>query len=510
VSLAVTGDAIEATGVNAQATMVSIPRSDGSNSVEVNVEAGTATLSSDVFGLHPIYHTRQHGADWYASDLRLLMRLRPSWRMDALGLHSYLSCSHTVPPNTLVCGISVLEPGSDVQIAPGAATVTRHGGWSGIKVRAETEDAAVKRLRSILSESIARRVSGRDDVGVYLSGGLDSSLIAAMLCEAGVRPRLYTLDFGAPFNEEVAFAHAVAQHLGLSVTVVRATKKDIRRELPTTASALHQPFGDAVTVPLRLLGAAASRDVSVVFNGEGGDQLFGGWANKPMLAAELYGVDGYDRDAEYLKTFHRFLDHGHALYSPEALASISGCDERAWVHDALNQDADYCLLHRLRAANLRLKGALNIAPRFSQIASSHGLEVEAPFLDKELAEWSFTLPPDYLLKSNCEKYLLKRVAETYLPSDVVWREKRGMGVPATEWCEGEFRRDIGRRFSPKAVRTHGWFRPELLHELRKGSIADGEYRQRRMGEKLWTLLMLDEWLRTCGRPVAWPTERQPT
>jgi asparagine synthase (glutamine-hydrolysing) len=211
---------------------------------------------------------------------------------------------------------------------------------------------------------------------------------------------------------------------------------------------MQQPFGDGVTVPLYLLGQAAAGSAGVVFNGEGGDQLFGGWVNKPLVAAELYGAGDYDREAAYLRSFHRFYGMTDSLYTPRARAAVGAPDVGAWIRPALNADGFMSLLHRLRAANLWLKGAQNIAPRCVQLAAAHGLRVRAPFLDRALTEWSFRLPPEWFLHGACEKHLLKRAAEPYLPSEVVWREKRGMGVPVTEWCLGPLRREVARRLSP--------------------------------------------------------------
>jgi asparagine synthase (glutamine-hydrolysing) len=151
------------------------------------------------------------------------------------------------------------------------------------------------------------------------------------------------------------------------------------------------------------------------------------------------------------------------------------------------------LLHRLRAANLRLKGAQSIAPRAAQLAAGCGLRMRSPFFDRSLAEWTFSLPPEWLLQGACEKALLKRVAEAYLPPEIVGREKRGMGVPLTDWCQGGLRCEVARRLSPARLRRDGWFEPRAVAALRRGEDHAREFRRRRAGEKLWTLLMLHLW-----------------
>jgi asparagine synthase (glutamine-hydrolysing) len=130
----------------------------------------------------------------------------------------------------------------------------------------------------------------------------------------------------------------------------------------------------------------------------------------------------------------------------------------------------------------------------TQLAAAHGLRVRAPFFDRELAEWTFALPPEWFLRGACEKHLLKRAAEPYLPSEIIWREKRGMGVPVTEWCLRPLRRDVARCLSPARLKRDGWFEPAAVAALCRGEDQPHEFRRRRIGEKVWTLLMLHLWL----------------
>jgi len=493
---------------------------------EANVKV---TLRCDPFGLRGVFTARGtiDNTLWFASDPRLLANAAPSVKncLDPAALHGYLCFSYVPVPHTLFAGVRALPAGethilhgADYQIARRAPAPD----WRETPPAAPfREEDAARELDARLRASVARRLEGvGGEGGVFLSGGLDSSLVAALLVRAaGVRPRLFTLDFGPPWDIELPFARAVAAHLGLPLHVVSARPRDVRRALVPTAAALQQPFGDPVTVPLYLLGEAAAREgVSVVFNGEGGDQLFGGWANKPMVAATLYaplagpltpnnGGTGGEGDgggsaggeiAAYLGTFHRFLGLTDRLYTPSARAATNSIDVRRWVCPALGDPETGSLLHRLRAANLRLKGAQNIAPRAVQLAAAHGLRVEMPFFDRALADWTFGLPPEAFLAGACEKRLLKRVAEAYLPPDIVWRDKRGMGVPATEWCVASLlKRDVARYLSNRRLQADGWFDPAFVAALRRNGNDDdvlpGEFRRRRVGEKLWTLLLLHVW-----------------
>jgi asparagine synthase (glutamine-hydrolysing) len=212
-----------------------------------------------------------------------------------------------------------------------------------------------------------------------------------------------------------------------------------------------------------------------------------------MVAAAVYGADGYDPVEAYLATYHRFYGLTDRLYTPAMRAATQTLDAAGWVRPALEAPGFCSLLHRLRAANLALKGAQNIAPRAAQLAAAYGLRLRMPFFDRALAEWTFTLPPEAFLRGACEKYLLKRAAETYLPPEIVWRDKRGMGVPTTDWCLGPLRGEVRRRLSPARLRRDNRFDPAFVAALLRGEDGAGEFRRRRLGERLWALLMLHVW-----------------
>ncbi len=439
-------------------------------------------VEADAFGQHPLYTgCSADGIVLVASDPRLLRAVTPA-RVNAAALKGYLCLSYVPEPMTLWEGIRSVPPARP------------H--WTSSETVAE--DKALDSMEALLRAAVERRVT-TEEVGVYLSGGLDSSLIAALLVEAGVRPRLYTLDFGPPYNEEVAMAKSVAAHLALPITVVPARPAQVLRAVTPAARAMGQPFGDSVTVPLYLLGQTARDDVAEVWNGEGGDQLFGGWANKPMIAALTHSGETSEPAElqEYRETFHRFWGLTDHLLTPALRTATAAVDPFVWIQPALNRAEHPLLLHRLRAANLRLKGAQNIAPRMTALAECHGLRVRAPFFDLALTEASFRLSPEKLLAGSCEKFLLKRFAERYLPRQIIWREKRGMGVPSTEWCLGQSRLGwaVRHRLSARRLRARGWFDPEFIRGLLRGEdpTAEGSFRRRRVGEKLWQLYMLEIW-----------------
>ena len=142
-----------------------------------------------------------------------------------------------------------------------------------------------------------------------------------------------------------------------------------------------------------------------------------------------------------------------------------------------------------------IKGAQNIQPRATALGLAHGLMVRTPFCERALTGWTFQLPGDLYLRGPCEKYLLKRAVEDWLPPEIVWREKRGMGVPLTAWCLGPMRRVVGEWLKPGALECEGRFQPDLALRVALGQLS-GHVQGRRIGEILWLLLMWQAWRKT--------------
>jgi asparagine synthase (glutamine-hydrolysing) len=285
--------------------------------------------------------------------------------------------------------------------------------------------------------------------------------------------------------------------------MVPAGGEELARVLDDLFFKLDLPFGDPVTGPQFLLGRAArAAGLACVFNGEGGDQLFGGWTSKPMIASELYaGLYGDEsREETYLRSYHRFYGLEDELYTPELRAAAFGPGQRrAVLRPYLSPDAADApartFLNRVRLADISLKGSQNILPRAERMANAWALDVRVPLFDRALADTSFRLPPRDKLRGATEKWVLKRAVRKLLPTDIVWRRKFGMSVPVTDWMLGPLRAAADDLLGEDALRRRGLFRPDYVARLRAGKDEPSETRRRRIGEKLWALLALEAWLR---------------
>ena len=349
-------------------------------------------------------------------------------------------------------------------------------------------------IRSALAEAVnARLLPSYKRIGVALSGGLDSTIIAA-LCRAVLdRQQImaFTLDFGPPWSDEVVTAREIARHLDIPLFIVDASPDAILTNVNAATAAMISPYGDAVCVPWFLLGkAAADAGCTALFSGEGGDQVFGGWANKPMVT-EL-ALTGVPLESVYAKTFHRFLDDLPDLIIPQKLqgGNDKPFDVHAWIRSCLPQERDLSLLATLRHLNFATKGGGTILPRFTELVEVHKVDAHAPFFDTELVVAASSMPDSTILDGATDKAILRTLVAEMTSPEIAALPKRGMGVPSTHWATGDHalgkqvRKVLGRRNKHRDQRIH----QEYVDMLMSGIVdAPDAYRRRRLGERIWTL-----------------------
>lgn len=467
-------------------------------------------LGRDPFGRVPLYWLALDSVIWFASRMQLLLPLLTDAQINVAALHRLACFSYVPAPLTPLQSVAAVVPGTEavwrspVSCPTGVALLSPEirsvsQSWQEAPDLLQHEEAAIAQLQHLLKQAMQRQVADLpldEPVGVLLSGGLDSSLVAALLVAAGMRVRAYALDFGIEGYSELPYAQQVANYFHIPLVRVAATPERLMQVIQATAQALDAPYGDGTTAPLFLLKQAAAREVRVIFNGENGDQLFAGWTNKPLIASGMYGshqpTGSESFEQQYLQTFQRFYGYESQIFTPALAAQMSCQSLIADLQSAL--DATYCpsLLARLRRASLMLKGAQNIQPRATALAFAHGLWVRSPFCDPDLTDWTFQLAGELMLQGACEKYILKRAAEHWLPPEIVWREKRGMGVPLKFWYYHQFWGEIGEWLNPGVLQTEGRWQPQIAANFLSGRLGVA-MRDRYIGNNLWLLIMWQAW-----------------
>jgi asparagine synthase (glutamine-hydrolysing) len=461
-------------------------------------------LGREICGRSPLYWLQINQVIWFSSHLQLLTQVLEQPQISIAGLYGYSCFSYVPTPVSAIDRIYTIPAGQELifDLAKAQHYYVNQYEWRESTDLIQDENIAIEQLQVKLKRAIARQIEDMPDqpVGVFLSGGIDSAIVAALLVQMGVQVRAYTLDFTAILPDanlsELPYAEQIANYLQIPLVKVPVTIASIQTVLGKIGQALDTPFGDGAPLPLLILSQVASQEVQIIFNGENGDQLFAGWTNKPLIAAGIYeGLSNTDNSnfaQQYLKTFHGLADYTKDCFQLPVYQEIQKINPIDWLTHALDKNFCTDMLARLRRASLMLKGAQNIQPRANNIALSQGLWVRSPFCDLDLAEFAFQLPGTLCLQGSCEKYILKKAVESWLPSEVVWREKQGMAVPVTSLCLQELRPVMRTLLSPSRLQAQGLWRPELTYQIISGQMG-GDIRRGKIGRILWLLMMWQLW-----------------
>ncbi len=449
-------------------------------------------LLRDGVGARTLYYATKGRAWWFAARLRTLRRCPAvSSDLSLTAMRTYLTFAFVLGAETLWRDASELRPGNALTL-PAGETKTYWEPVEGAWHPTDSIEEHAARLRMLLEAAVRARLPSTGPVGIYLSGGVDSSLVTAIAAREAAAPiHTYAIHFGPEYPNELRFSNLVAQRCATRHHVLELPATLIRDHLEATMAALDDPIGDPLTVPNFLLGRAAAQDTSVILNGEGGDPCFGGPKNLPMLLHALYPPAGSPETA-YLRSYQKCYDDLPRLLTPEVQAALRQQEpQEAVLTPFLTNPYLPYFLNRLMHINVRLKGADHILTKVSNLTTAHGLVGRSPLFDRRIVEASFATPPAYKLAGAEEKAVLKRAVADLLPKVILTRPKSGMLVPVQSW----FRRDLRRFARGLLLSRHARTQPYVNRAVVRQWL---DYRGNlwpRHGVKLWLLMTLEVWLR---------------
>ncbi|KRV46469.1 asparagine synthase [Wenjunlia vitaminophila] len=455
-------------------------------------------LVRDHVGARTVFHARA-GSRWAAAtSLRALRR----WPALHTGLHlpavrSFLTFAYLPGTETLLRGVHEVLPGRCLRLRADGTTVEETF-WEPAEAVDESPAAEhAGRLRALLEQATARRLPDAGPVGVLLSGGVDSSLVTALAARLHPGPvRTYSISFGDDAPNELAYSGLVAAHCGTEHRVLTVAGETVAARLPETVALLDCPVGDPLTVPNLLLAEAVAADgMRVALNGEGGDPVFGGPKNLPMLVHELHRDDPSpeSRARAYVDSYRKCHADLPTLLTRDALAALAPAPPpQDLVAPYLRPGRMNGLLNQLLHANLRTKGAHHILSKVERITAATGLEGRAPLFDREVIDQAFRVPSRFKLSGTVEKWILKEAVRDLLPATVVDRPKSGMRVPVQRWLHGPLRELGHDLLLGRSARDRGLFREDTVRSWLRGTGT----LLPRQGGKLWLVLTLELWLRS--------------
>ncbi len=459
-------------------------------------EQGSLMLARDSLGEKSLYYACRGGHIAFASESSALPDIGFGERVcDESSLRKYLTFGFVPDEYTMLRGVRKLLPGEYI-IASAKGThrerywrPREHESAVGADDSEDVFESQRREARDILEAAVDSRLALFPECGIFLSGGLDSSLVAALVARRRPAPPTFSIHFGSEYAGESYYSDLVARHCSTEHRVLEIKPAAFVEDLPEIIARLDEPIGDAITVPNYLLARMASEHVGAVFNGEGGDPLFGGPKNIPLMLAALFESDG---EIAYLKSYRKMYSDLPELMSG-GLSGEQDEELRAIARPFLDDEQTKSYLNKLMGLNTVLKGGCNILVKVARTYSRNGLTPLSPLFDRRLVDFAFRVPPAWKLRGRVEKYILKHAVQDLLPDEVVWREKSGMMVPVHHWFRRELRPFARSVLAPAELNRHGFFDGGFVEKILNYDLPDQVLPG--YGAKLWMLLSFQLWYR---------------
>lgn len=427
-------------------------------------------LVRDRMGVKPLYYGFAGSAFVYASELKAIRR-HPAFepRVDRGAVQLYLRFLYIPAPYSIYEGIHKVMPGTIVTFDPATRRVETTVYWSaretalqGVASRFEgSEDEAARELELLLRDAVRLRMIADVPLGVFLSGGIDSSLVTALMqAESRTPVRTFTIGFRDASYNEAPFAKAVAQHLGTEHTELTMSERDVLDVIPKLPEMYDEPFADSSQMPTHLVAMLARRHVTVTLSGDGGDELFGGYARyfigqrllrglkllpsfaRPVTGRILSAVTSnrrVEKVARMLKAndpdemYFELVSHwpvGIVLDAPPAEAPVTQRAEWPPLHDPVERMMYFDQISYLPD---------DILTKVDRASMAVSLESREPLLDLRLVEFAWRLPPSMKVRHGKGKHILRRILRRYIPEPLIDRPKMGFGIPLGTWLRGPLR-----------------------------------------------------------------------
>lgn len=475
----------------------------------------------DHLGVKPFYYFWDGRLFAFASELKALLEhpgISKDIDLDALGL--YLECQYIPTPLTIYKNIRKLPAGHALTLREGALRIWQYWNPDYQRKPMWDESESLDRLDAELRLSIKSMLVADVPLGAFISGGIDSSLIAALMTDITGKPiDTFNLGFANDTSQsEHEEAAAVAKHIGSRHHVAMVTPDDVLSAFDSWVDVFDEPFGDQAALPTMLLSKISRQDVTVVLTGEGADELFSGYGNyrKRVSEERITSVFGHP-----LSPLRALVPHMPVLWQKDRIikalgvalsrryATIPNLFDRSTqsvlFSDALlahqkSHIADYAAalfdqcnsasyLEKIMNVDMRLWLPDDLLTKVDRATMAYSLEARVPYLDHKFVEFVAQLNPDLKQRGKTTKYLLKKLAENYLPHDIVYRPKQGFVMPLTQWLDGGLKSRMEHALSAGGLEKRGLFRRgalmRVLNEHRAG-------RSNHAG-RLWALTVLELW-----------------
>ena len=481
-------------------------------------------LARDRVGKKPLFYYSDSQRFLFGSEIKALLAYGGIDRTVQLtALHEYITHSFIVGEQTILKGIYRVPPATILSIRN--TQIQRQTYWNLCFQPSSTtppEEEVLANIKDLLEQSVNRRMMSDVPLGAFLSGGLDSSAVVALMAQTTNNPiKTFSIGFGEPDYSELKDARVVAKHFGTDHHEVMVTPSTLD-VLSDLIWYLDEPFGDSSAVPTYYVCRAAKASVTVALSGDGGDEIFGGYRRylqlgkyekintiphwiRRLIFKRLADVVPFTKPGwNYLYA----IGHRRSKGSPSGLGIYpylqSKILSKALTHELQNHDAFQYANQVLRHANhldpvsrLQYLDTLQYLPfdiltKVDRMSMANSLEVRAPLLDYRLVEYLATLPVSFKLINGVTKYIFRKLCEPLLPTSILQKPKQGFAIPKDQWFRTELRQYAQEiLLDPKTI-SRGYFRKDTVTKLLRHHVSG----QRDYSSWIWCLIVLEMWHRT--------------
>ena len=497
-------------------------------------------IARDRFGEKPLYYGVFDGKLVWASEPKsILAHPAVNAELDLNALRHYVSFDYVPAPMSIYKGISKLPPAHILTVENGEVKVRRYWDISFIdpvklavsdrerrsKTVGLTEGAG--ELRDLLSDAVRMRLVADVPLGILLSGGIDSSTVAAFAVRhASEKVKTFSIGFEEDSFDESKYARAVAKHLGTEHHEDILSAEKAGDLISDIAEWLDEPLADGSLIPTFLLSGFVRKHVTVALGGDGGDELFAGY---PMyyahkVAARYLAVPsfirrgliepavnalpvstrnlsfdykakrfvramGYDETARHHSWFGSFAAGQHERLFSRNVLERTDADIYKGIREIVGRSDAKNVIERMQYADINFYLAEDILTKVDRAAMAVSLETRAPFLDPRIGQFAASIPVEYKLKGKSGKFILKEAMKEMLPQEILHRPKKGFGIPIAEWLKGRLNPLLHDMLAEKRIAEQGLFEPAFVAKL----IREHETGAASHHKELWNLLVFQLW-----------------
>ena len=484
-------------------------------------------LARDRAGKKPLYYYADGKAFVFASELNAL-RHQLKLEVDETNIEQYVHAAYFYRSSTPYKNVKELPSGSYAFVSLDTLEIKLTRWWDihtyYQQHSTDSFDTALQKVDTILHEAIKSRVESSDlEVGSFLSGGIDSGLVTAIAKEYNPSLQTFTISFEGEYDE-APLAKLVAERYGTKHHEIKISFDHLVNDIEKILYNYGEPFFDSSGIPSYYVSEAAKKHLTVILNGDGGDELFGGYRRyvpfakydffkKPLLVKGLAKVLhtflplSHDKKSKY-NYIYRLVDftkkEGIHTYFSSSLDVFEGFEKYLVGNESVLADI---LQDFERINNSKLSGVQkilnldfdhiltsNLLVKMDIATMAHSLEGRSPLLCKDFLEYVPSLPDSYKLKGSQTKYILRKLAEKYLPAELINQPKRGFEIPLKKWIDGELKDMIASYILSPNAYCRNFVQPGFIENLWNRKIKAGDEKRAKM---LWTLFALEVWYRKC-------------